>query len=80
MGLALLVPGAARAASFAYQIQPILQAGSMVGGIPIPSSMFFAACPLNDRGQLLIDLGTDDGSKPDTILQYLISSRKLLIA
>jgi hypothetical protein len=72
---ALPGPGAAGAAGLAYQIQPLLQGGRLPSGewpagIPIPASKFTVACPLNDRGQLLIDLGTDDGTKPDTILQY----------
>jgi hypothetical protein len=68
-GLALLAPGAARAQT-TYQIQPILKLGDMAGDVLIPPGLALAVGPLNDNGQLLIDAGTSNGSKPDLLFQY----------
>src|SRR5689334_16576653 len=69
-GLTLLLPRVARPDTF-YKIQPVLKLGDPAGDIPLASRGFLlTAGPLNDRGQLLIDAGTLDGTHPDTLLQY----------
>src|SRR5438309_2228182 len=70
-GLALLAPRAARAtAPTSYTFQPLAQIGGMAGDIPIPKGLAWFLGSLNDNGQILVDAGTPDGSKPEILLQY----------
>ena len=70
-GLALLAPTAAPAtAPTSYTFQPLAQIGGMAGDIPIPKGLAWFLGSLNDNGQILVDAGTPDGSKPEILLQY----------
>jgi hypothetical protein len=70
-GLTLLPRGAVRAANADhYTMQLIARVGLRVGELQIPPSYTLFLGPLNDAGQLLIDAGTFDSSKPDFVLQY----------
>jgi hypothetical protein len=68
-GLTLLAPGVARA-QIPYKVQPILKVGDTVNGFAITPDYVFFPGPLNDRGQLVLDVGTDSGSRPERLLQY----------
>src|SRR4051794_20269332 len=67
-GLLLLLHGAARAE---YRIEPILKIGDRVGDITLTKDQSFTLGPLNDRGQLLFDVGVFAfaPNKPDRLFQ-----------
>jgi len=69
LGLALLLPGVARA-QIPYKVQPILKVGDTVGGFSVSTGYALYAGPLNDLGQLALGVGTNTGSKPELLLQY----------
>lgn len=68
--LVIHLPQISRAEAPAYKIRTVLQSGAPAGDLPLSRGLLLISGPLNDRGQLLIDAGTLDGSKPDTLLQY----------
>ncbi len=68
--LTLLAGTRAPAADLTYSLQPIVSVGGMAGDVPLPKSLSFAIAGLNDRGQVLFDVGTGDGTQPDRLLEY----------
>jgi hypothetical protein len=59
VGLALLLPAAARAQA-TYKIQPIVKTGDTLAGVPVKPPLF--AGVLNDKGQLVFNASSGTGS------------------
>src|SRR6266852_3822081 len=70
LGLALLAPGAARAANLTYKIQPIVQLGDTAGGVPLPLNGYWSLGGLSDDGQILFDVFTASPIATDRLIQY----------
>jgi hypothetical protein len=69
LGLTLLVQGAVQAQT-SYKIQPILKVGETAGDTLIPSDYQVLVGGLTDSGQIILGVGTPEGSKPEWLLQY----------
>src|SRR5207248_11748853 len=71
IGLVMLAPGVVRASNATqYTVQRIAGVGDKLGELQIPSSYTLFLGSLNDAGQLLIDAGAFDSSKPDFLFRY----------
>jgi hypothetical protein len=70
LGVMLLAPGGAQAANIPYKVQPILKIGDTVNGFAIPADYVFFVGPLNDHGQLGLEVFSFDESKAELLFQY----------